>query len=176
MAQPGTNRWCTASPVPDISGRPLSTALISLPLISLPYPLECWGAQAAAAGRAGRRVGAGVRPALRRCRVRRPPPLRGARAAPGPASAWNARGETAATVAAAQSAVARPWLSRWARDATESHRSSMTPPWKSSDSTRKGTTTTMGSNSTRTRATFSSRISGNHSPIRGAIGSCDRRY
>ena len=50
-------------------------------------------------------------------------------------------------------------------------------PWnKSSDSTRKGTATTMGSNSTRTRATFSSRISGNHSPIRGAIGSCDRRY
>ncbi|XP_039822782.1 protein RKD1-like [Panicum virgatum] len=59
--------------------------------------------------------------------------------------------------AAAQSKVARPWLSWWARDATESHRSSTTPPWKSSDST--STTTTMGSNSMRTRATFSSRIS-----------------
>ena len=62
----------------------------------------------------------------------RPPPLRGARAVPGPASAWNAHSETAA---AAQSAVARPWLSHWERDATESHRSSTTPPWKSSDST-----------------------------------------
>ncbi|XP_039797741.1 uncharacterized protein LOC120662719 [Panicum virgatum] len=120
------------------------------------------GAQAAAASHAGRRVGAGVRPpaaAARRSGLRRSPPLRGARVALGPANAWNARGKTAATAAATQSAVARPWLSRWARDVTESHRSSTTPPWKSSDSTRKGTTTTMGSNSTRTMATFSSRIS-----------------
>ena len=97
--------------ISNLSGRPLSTALISLPLISLPYPLECWGVQVAAASRAGRRVGAGVRPPAATA------PLRGA-----PAAAAAGRSGPPPAAAAAWRSVPQPTAAAGPRAAGDRHR------------------------------------------------------